>query len=94
MDFITNAIVWIIVGGVAGWLASMIVGQSNSIVMDIVWGIVGAIIGGAVVSFFTGNSVTGLNLYSIIVATIGAVAVLSIVKAVNGSANSRDIYKS
>ncbi len=76
---------WIIVGLIAGWLASLIVrGGGYGIVGDIIVGIVGALIGGFLASALFGitNPVNGLNIESIIVAIIGAVILIVILRAV------------
>jgi uncharacterized membrane protein YeaQ/YmgE (transglycosylase-associated protein family) len=74
---------WIILGLIAGFIASKLVNrQGEGIILDIVLGIVGAIVGGWLFSFFGAAGVTGLNLYSMLVAVIGAVVVLVIYHAV------------
>jgi uncharacterized membrane protein YeaQ/YmgE (transglycosylase-associated protein family) len=75
---------WLIVGGLAGWIASMIMGtnERQGCLANIVIGIVGAMIGGFVMNFFGGQGVTGLNITSILVAVIGAVILLWVVKAI------------
>ncbi|HLY29670.1 MAG TPA: GlsB/YeaQ/YmgE family stress response membrane protein [Ktedonobacterales bacterium] len=74
-------LVWIIIGGVAGWLASLLVrGAGLGIIGDIIVGIVGALIGGFIVSLLGGSGFTGFNLWSLIVAFIGAVILLFIAK--------------
>jgi uncharacterized membrane protein YeaQ/YmgE (transglycosylase-associated protein family) len=73
---------WIILGGLAGWIASMIQktdGQMG-ILANIVVGVVGAFIGGFVFSLFGGEGVTGINIYSFLVALVGAVILLWLVK--------------
>ena len=78
-------IVWIIVGGIAGWLASRVVrGSGLGLAGDIVVGIIGGIIGGFIVSALGGSGVTGLNVWSIIVAFIGAVVLLLLVRLFTG----------
>jgi uncharacterized membrane protein YeaQ/YmgE (transglycosylase-associated protein family) len=74
---------WIILGGLAGWIASMIMGtnERQGCFVNIVVGIIGAFIGGFVMSFFGGTGVTGFNIPSILVAIIGAVILLWLVKA-------------
>lgn len=69
-------ITWIILGGLAGWLASLITRSSSGVFMDIVLGIVGALAGGFIMSFFGQPGVTGFNLYSIVVAAVGAVILI------------------
>lgn len=74
-------IAWLVIGAVAGWVAQTILRTKTGMVMMIGFGIVGAVIGGAVGSFLTGggfnfnNLITGINWTSIIVAIIGALAV-------------------
>jgi len=77
---------WIIIGGLAGWIASMIMGtnRQQGWLMDILVGIVGGVLGGLVFSLLGGTGVTGFNLWSLIVAIIGAVVLLAIVRAIRG----------
>jgi uncharacterized membrane protein YeaQ/YmgE (transglycosylase-associated protein family) len=72
---------WILFGAIVGWLASMFMGTSEGLVMDIILGIVGAILGGWLMSFFGKAGVTGFNLYSVLVAVFGAVVLIAIAKA-------------
>lgn len=74
-------ILWIIFGALAGWIASAIMGSGESLVMDIVLGIVGAIIGGWLMSIIGKSGVTGFNLYSLLVAVLGAIVLIAIVRA-------------
>jgi uncharacterized membrane protein YeaQ/YmgE (transglycosylase-associated protein family) len=76
-------IAWIILGGVAGWIASMLTGTDKSmgVVANIIVGIVGAFIGGFIMSLLGGTGVTGFNIWSLLVAVIGAAILLLIVKA-------------
>ena len=72
-------IAWIILGLIAGFIGSKIVNRTGEgLVMDIVLGVVGAVVGGFIFNFFGHSGVTGLNIYSLIVAVIGAVVVLFI----------------
>ena len=73
-------ILWIILGGVAGWLASMFMESSHGVVVDIILGIVGAFVGGMIMNFFGQSGVTGFNLYSLVVAVIGALVLLAIAR--------------
>jgi len=76
---------WLILGLIAGFIASKIVNKSGEgLVLDIVLGVIGAIVGGFVFSRFGAAPVTGLNIYSMIVAVIGAIVVLLIYHAVTG----------
>ena len=81
-------ILWIIFGGIVGWVGSLIMGTSDQqgIVLNVVVGVVGAVLGGFIMSIFGESGVTGFNLYSFIVATLGAVALLFIVRLVRGAA--------
>lgn len=74
-----SIISWILLGLIAGFLGSKIVNRrGEGIFLDIVLGIVGAVTGGYLFSFFGAGRVTGLNLYSLLVATVGAIVVLSV----------------
>jgi uncharacterized membrane protein YeaQ/YmgE (transglycosylase-associated protein family) len=80
-----SVISWIILGLIAGFIASKIVNRSGEgLLLDIVLGIVGGVVGGWLFSFFGAEGVTGFNLYSMIVAVIGAIVVLFIYHAVVG----------
>ena len=70
-------IAWIVLGIVAGFLGSKIVNKTGEgLVLDLVLGIVGAVVGGWIFSFFGQAGVTGFNLYSLLVAVVGAIVVL------------------
>lgn len=76
---------WLILGLIAGFIASKIVNKSGEgVILDIVLGIVGAVVGGFLFSLIGAAPVTGLNIYSMIVAVIGAVVVLFVYHAVVG----------
>ncbi|MGC2322424.1 MAG: GlsB/YeaQ/YmgE family stress response membrane protein [Terriglobales bacterium] len=76
-------IAWIILGGVAGFIASKIVNKAGEgVLVDILLGIVGAVVGGFVFRQFGASGVTGLNLYSLLVAIIGAIVFLVIYHAI------------
>ena len=78
-----SILAWIILGLVAGFIGSKLVNKTGEgLIMDIVLGIVGAVVGGFVFSLFGGSGVTGLNIYSLVVAVIGAIVVLLIYRAV------------
>jgi uncharacterized membrane protein YeaQ/YmgE (transglycosylase-associated protein family) len=78
-------IAWLVLGLIAGFIASKIVNHTGSgVIMDIVLGVVGAFVGGLIFNFFGANGVTGFNIYSAIVAVIGAVVVLFIYHALIG----------
>jgi len=70
-------IAWIVLGLVAGYIASQVVNKSgDGVVMDVGLGVVGAVVGGWLFNTFGMAGVSGLNVYSLIVAVLGAVAVL------------------
>lgn len=77
---------WIVIGGIAGWLASLVTGtrQRQGCLLDIVVGVIGGFLGGAIFSLVGGAGVTGFNPWSLLVATVGAVVVLWIVNAIRG----------
>jgi uncharacterized membrane protein YeaQ/YmgE (transglycosylase-associated protein family) len=81
---------WIILGGIAGWLGSLVVNRSGEgILRDIVLGIIGGFVGGEIFSLLGSTGVTGFNLWSLFVAVVGAVVVLVIYHAVFGRARAR-----
>ena len=76
---------WIILGLIAGFIGSKIVNKSGQgLLLDIALGIVGAIVGGLIFSAFGASGVTGINIYSLIVAVIGSIVVLWVYHAVVG----------
>lgn len=79
-------ITWIIVGGFAGWIASIITktNASQGVVGNIIAGVIGAFVGGFLVQLLGGEGFTGFNLWSFVVALIGAVIVLFIWRAISG----------
>ncbi len=78
-------IAWIVLGLIAGFIASLIVKHTGSgIILDIVLGVVGALVGGFLFSLFGAAGVTGFNVYSAVVAIIGAIVVLWLYYALVG----------
>jgi uncharacterized membrane protein YeaQ/YmgE (transglycosylase-associated protein family) len=76
---------WIVLGLIAGFAASKIVNRSSQgLFLDIVVGIVGAIVGGVIFSVLGGTGVTGFNLYSMFVAVVGAIVLLLVYRAIAG----------
>ena len=72
-----SILAWVILGIVAGFIASKIVNRSGEgLIRDLLLGIVGAIVGGWIMERFGEAGVSGLNLYSLVVAVLGAVVVL------------------
>ncbi len=81
----TSVLVWLVLGLISGFIASKIVNKTGEgLVMDIVLGIIGAFVGGWLFHQFGRSGVTGLNIWSIFVAVVGAVLVLVIYHAVIG----------
>ena len=74
---------WIILGALAGWIASKIMttDAEQGALANIIIGIVGAVIGGFIFSFFGGSGVNGFNIYSFLVALVGAIALIALLKA-------------
>lgn len=78
-----SILAWIILGLIAGFIGSKIVNKSGEgVLLDIVLGIVGAVVGGWLFNEFGHSGVTGLNLYSLLVAVVGAIVVLVIYHAI------------
>lgn len=85
-----SILTWIVLGLIAGFVGSKIVNKTGEgITLDIFLGVAGAVVGGYLFSVFGAQGVSGLNLYSIVVAVVGAVLVLVLYHAVTGSARSR-----
>lgn len=80
-------IAWIVLGGLAGWIASMFAktNESMGIFANIIVGIIGALIGGFIFGLFGSSGVNGFNLYSLFVAAVGAFVLLMIVKSFHRS---------
>lgn len=76
-------ILWIIFGALVGWVASLIMktDAQQGVMLNIVVGVVGAVIGGWLISVMGGNGVGGFNLYSFLVALLGACILIAIMKA-------------
>lgn len=77
-------IAWIIFGGLAGWIASMIAGtnEEQGLLGNIIVGILGALVGGFLFDLLGGSGITGFNIWSMLVAIAGSVVLLLIFKAV------------
>lgn len=77
-------LLWIVFGALAGWIASMIMktDAQQGTLGNILVGIVGALIGGFVMSKLGGAGVTGFNLYGLLVAVLGAVILIAILRAI------------
>jgi uncharacterized membrane protein YeaQ/YmgE (transglycosylase-associated protein family) len=78
-----SILAWIILGLIAGFIASRVVNRHGAgLVLDLVIGIVGAVIGGWIMTALGGAGITGFNLWSLLVAIVGAIILLVIVHAV------------
>lgn len=80
---------WIIIGAVAGWLASLIMGtnERQGCILNIVLGVVGAFIGGIVWGLISGDDfVAEFSIGTLLIATLGAVIILAIYRALSGRA--------
>ncbi len=77
---------WIILGGLAGWLASIVMGndKNQGIIGNIIIGIIGGLVGGFIFSLLGGSGVTGFNIYSLLVAVVGAIVLLWIMRLIRG----------
>jgi uncharacterized membrane protein YeaQ/YmgE (transglycosylase-associated protein family) len=73
-----NIVLWIILGGLAGWIASLVMGRDAQmgLLANIIVGIIGAVIGGFLMNQFGEAGVTGFNIYSLLVAIGGAIVLL------------------
>ncbi len=74
-------LIWLVIGGVVGWLAGLIMRDNNGIVVNVIVGIVGAFIGGLIVNGGSINEAP-LNVASFLVSLLGAVILLAIVNLV------------
>jgi uncharacterized membrane protein YeaQ/YmgE (transglycosylase-associated protein family) len=78
-----SILAWIVLGLIAGFIGSKIVNKSGEgVILDIILGIVGAVLGGWVFTRFGAAGVTGLNLYSLLVAVVGSVLFLVVYHAI------------
>jgi uncharacterized membrane protein YeaQ/YmgE (transglycosylase-associated protein family) len=83
-------IAWIIVGAIAGFLANQLMGSREGLLMTVVLGIVGGLLGGFVAaSVLKIGSVSGINIESIFIATLGAIAVIFVARFASGSRGLR-----
>ncbi|MBN1289429.1 MAG: GlsB/YeaQ/YmgE family stress response membrane protein [Actinobacteria bacterium] len=79
-----SIIAWIVLGGVAGWIASIFagVGKKMGCLLNIFAGIAGAIVGGALFRYFGRSGVTGFDWWSLLVASVGALVILLALKLI------------
>lgn len=83
---------WLVFGALAGWIASMIMKRNSSMgaVANIVVGVIGAGIGGFIASMLGLGSISGFNLYSLLIAIAGACLLLLVVNLFTGREKARD----
>jgi uncharacterized membrane protein YeaQ/YmgE (transglycosylase-associated protein family) len=84
-----SLLAWIVVGLIAGWLASQVVASRFGVIGDTIVGMIGALIGGFLFNEFGETGTTGLNIWSIFVAFVGAVVLLVLIRAVSGRGRAR-----
>lgn len=83
---------WIIVGFIAGWLAGMVIkGGGYGVIADIIFGIMGAILGGWIASALFNLGVSGIYLESILVALLGSIVLILLVRRMDRRARRRSI---
>ena len=83
-------IAWIIVGAIAGFLANQLMGSREGLLMMVVLGIVGGLVGGFVAAnVLKIGSVNGVNIESVLIATLGAIAVIFVARFASGSRGLR-----
>jgi len=80
-------IAWLVVGGIAGWLASMVIPSGLGLIGDIVVGVIGGFIGGFLFHAIGEVGMTGLSIWNIFVAFVGAVVLLYVIRFFNGRRN-------
>jgi uncharacterized membrane protein YeaQ/YmgE (transglycosylase-associated protein family) len=76
-----SILVYIIFGALVGWVASMVMGGTNGLIIDVIVGIIGAALGGWIMDFFGRSGVNGFNVYSFLVALLGAVVLIALARA-------------
>ena len=83
-----NIIVWIIFGGLVGWIASLIMStdENQGILMNIIVGIGGALLGGFLARMLGLGTVDGFDITSLLIAIVGSIIILAVVKAVRRQA--------
>ncbi len=79
-----SLLAWIVVGLVAGWLASQVVTSRFGVVGDTIIGMLGALVGGFLFEQFGSTGTTGFSIWSIVVSFVGAVVLLVLIRAISG----------
>ena len=75
---------WIILGGLAGWIASLVLGEKQGCLTSVVIGIIGALVGGLIFQALGQQSLTGFNLWSVFVASVGSAILILAFRALRG----------
>lgn len=85
-----DIVLWILFGGLAGWIASMIMGANAhmGVVTNVIVGVLGAALGGFLASFLGIGAMSGFNLVSLVTAIVGAVILLGIIQAFTGASQT------
>jgi uncharacterized membrane protein YeaQ/YmgE (transglycosylase-associated protein family) len=92
LEILMSILAWVVLGLIAGFIASKLVNRSGEgVIMDILLGIGGALVGGWLFHVFGMHGVTGLNLYSMLVAIVGAAVVLIVYHALVGRSGLRSV---
>ncbi len=83
-----SLLAWLVIGALAGWVASMVLGQNHQMgwLANIGLGIAGALVGGLIMRLIGGSGFSGFNIYSLLVAVGGATLVLFVVTAIQARA--------
>ncbi|NGM16774.1 GlsB/YeaQ/YmgE family stress response membrane protein [Xiamenia xianingshaonis] len=77
-----SIIVWIIIGGLAGWAAGAVMNEDGTLLRNVAVGIVGALVGGFLMSIIGAEGFTGFNLWSFLVAFLGSIVLLAVVNLI------------
>jgi uncharacterized membrane protein YeaQ/YmgE (transglycosylase-associated protein family) len=79
-----SIIAWLIVGLLAGWIAGMLTGGGRGLLGNLVLGVIGGLLGGFIGSMLLGWDMTGINLGSIALATLGAILLVLVLRMIPG----------
>lgn len=83
-----SIIAWVVLGLIAGFISSKIMnGQGEGSILDIVLGVVGAVVGGFLFNLVGATGIDGFSIWSLLVATVGAMVVLGVKHALTGSSS-------
>lgn len=78
-----NILIWILFGAVAGWIASKLMGSSNSLVINVILGIIGSVVGGFVAGLLGIDANAGFNIVSLLIAVVGACIVIFLARLIS-----------